>query len=439
MYNFIHNSESSRQDRNEVEFKYITNKFYLAMTTALVSGVSAFYDFGDLVYQKPKNRMKMDSRVVGSPVNNNNMMTSIRNRSSQSPILGNAVMGSKPSPPPSPTEMISIDDTTAVLLNHMNQLNQLPRKLERSVSDSQSDRNANQKQQNINSSRYKTEMCRPFEENGHCKYGDKCQFAHGINELRSLNRHPKYKTELCRTFHSTGICPYGPRCHFIHSESERKLSEINHVKSEQVLHDQQQFQQQMLVQAQNQLMNRSAQQQIPPRPKQLQFSMSLPLGSTADSPSSSVTDSPTMSPTNFMWGQQNSESDVFSPAPVQSAPPAVQLPTMFTFQDVQLVLEQIKQQQQQQSPVPSQCSLNVQTSPRQLSDARVQQYLNNCNNNISRDNNASYPSSMGSSESLYSAPSPTTAASFPTNDTPSCGSPLEVSRNLRLPIFKEMC
>ncbi|KAA0196164.1 hypothetical protein HAZT_HAZT009590 [Hyalella azteca] len=78
-----------------------------------------------------------------------------------------------------------------------------------------------------NSSRYKTELCRPFEENGFCKYGDKCQFAHGGVELRTLNRHPKYKTELCRTFHTIGICPYGPRCHFIHNaEESRVLSPI---------------------------------------------------------------------------------------------------------------------------------------------------------------------------------------------------------------------
>nr|XP_033808579.1 mRNA decay activator protein ZFP36L1 isoform X1 [Geotrypetes seraphini] len=74
----------------------------------------------------------------------------------------------------------------------------------------------------VNSSRYKTELCRPFEENGSCKYGDKCQFAHGIHELRNLTRHPKYKTELCRTFHTIGFCPYGPRCHFIHNAEERR-------------------------------------------------------------------------------------------------------------------------------------------------------------------------------------------------------------------------
>lgn len=73
-----------------------------------------------------------------------------------------------------------------------------------------------------NSSRYKTELCRPFEEHGFCKYGDKCQFAHGSAELRTLSRHPKYKTELCRTFHTIGFCPYGPRCHFIHNAEERR-------------------------------------------------------------------------------------------------------------------------------------------------------------------------------------------------------------------------
>lgn len=72
----------------------------------------------------------------------------------------------------------------------------------------------------VNTSRYKTELCRPYEEFGICKYGDKCQFAHGIAELRSLARHPKYKTELCRTYHTVGFCPYGPRCHFVHNQDE---------------------------------------------------------------------------------------------------------------------------------------------------------------------------------------------------------------------------
>jgi hypothetical protein len=65
---------------------------------------------------------------------------------------------------------------------------------------------------------YKTELCRSWEEKGTCRYGAKCQFAHGEEELRQVQRHPKvsscigiysdfsaddlislqYKTEICR-------------------------------------------------------------------------------------------------------------------------------------------------------------------------------------------------------------------------------------------------
>lgn len=63
---------------------------------------------------------------------------------------------------------------------------------------------------------YKTELCRSWEEKGTCRYGAKCQFAHGEDELRKVSRHPKvsrrhakatttyiccpsqYKTEICR-------------------------------------------------------------------------------------------------------------------------------------------------------------------------------------------------------------------------------------------------
>ncbi|KAF9229585.1 hypothetical protein BS17DRAFT_723528 [Gyrodon lividus] len=65
---------------------------------------------------------------------------------------------------------------------------------------------------------YKTELCRSWEEKGTCRYGTKCQFAHGEEELRNVARHPKYKTEICRTFWVSGACPYGKRCCFIHTE-----------------------------------------------------------------------------------------------------------------------------------------------------------------------------------------------------------------------------
>jgi hypothetical protein len=71
---------------------------------------------------------------------------------------------------------------------------------------------------------YKTELCRSFEETGHCRYGSKCQFAHGHAELRQVLRHPKYKTEICRTFWEKGNCPYGKRCCFIHNEGPGGLA-----------------------------------------------------------------------------------------------------------------------------------------------------------------------------------------------------------------------
>lgn len=85
--------------------------------------------------------------------------------------------------------------------------------------------NGSQNNNKVNPNRYKTELCRPFQENGVCKYGEKCQFAHGSAELRTVSRHPKYKTDLCRTYHSVGFCPYGPRCHFIHNLEEVKPKE----------------------------------------------------------------------------------------------------------------------------------------------------------------------------------------------------------------------
>jgi butyrate response factor 1 len=67
---------------------------------------------------------------------------------------------------------------------------------------------------------YKTELCRSFAETGLCRYGLKCQFAHGKDELRPVQRHPKYKTEMCKTWASIGTCPYGTRCRFIHPKDD---------------------------------------------------------------------------------------------------------------------------------------------------------------------------------------------------------------------------
>jgi len=74
---------------------------------------------------------------------------------------------------------------------------------------------------------YKTELCRSFSESGYCRYGLKCRFAHGEDDLRPVTRHKKYKTEMCKNFIKTGICPYGVRCRFIHENDDPLLGQTH--------------------------------------------------------------------------------------------------------------------------------------------------------------------------------------------------------------------
>ncbi|CAK9326159.1 unnamed protein product [Citrullus colocynthis] len=67
----------------------------------------------------------------------------------------------------------------------------------------------------------KTELCNKWQETGGCPYGDHCRFAHGLEELRPVMRHPRYKTQMCRMVLAGENCPYGHRCHFRHSLTEQ--------------------------------------------------------------------------------------------------------------------------------------------------------------------------------------------------------------------------
>lgn len=71
---------------------------------------------------------------------------------------------------------------------------------------------------NVDSTKYKTEMCRNWVELGHCQYGPKCNFAHGQEDLvDKIPANSKYKSKLCIPFHEMGYCTYGQRCLFLHS------------------------------------------------------------------------------------------------------------------------------------------------------------------------------------------------------------------------------
>ncbi|CAO4367770.1 unnamed protein product [Caenorhabditis nigoni] len=74
---------------------------------------------------------------------------------------------------------------------------------------------------------WKTQLCHHHTVGTCCPKGPNCQFAHGIQELRTVaqNRQmkeqkvpEKHKTKLCDNFSKwgSGYCPYEERCQFIH-------------------------------------------------------------------------------------------------------------------------------------------------------------------------------------------------------------------------------
>ncbi|KAF8113638.1 hypothetical protein N665_0047s0044 [Sinapis alba] len=74
----------------------------------------------------------------------------------------------------------------------------------------------------------KTELCNKWQQTGACPYADNCQFAHGVDELRPVIRHPRYKTEVCRMIVTGATCPYGHRCHFRHSLTDQERMLLTH-------------------------------------------------------------------------------------------------------------------------------------------------------------------------------------------------------------------
>jgi hypothetical protein len=97
--------------------------------------------------------------------------------------------------------------------------------------------------------KYKTSMCKHFEQHGKCYMAEKCHFAHGFDELRNINdpvptgipqqggiRKPpmqgmqggqhsnpsetnNFKTAKCKYFDQGG-CKFGDKCNFAHGDEE---------------------------------------------------------------------------------------------------------------------------------------------------------------------------------------------------------------------------
>lgn len=296
-----------------------------------------------------------------------------------------------------------------------------------------------QQQPAVNSSRYKTELCRPFEESGHCKYADKCQFAHGAHELKNLQRHPKYKTELCRTFHSKGFCPYGPRCNFVHNDDLSKFNEKNNRVTAQAVQQQQQHATQYF-----QHISPPGFSQSPPpmvqRPTSISFNSSFngSLGSLTDcSPPSSVgSESPSLSP-------------VFFGEDIQMMNPGY-LPLNSSLSFDNSTTGNVFNLAPEMAPIDL-APLNIQTQLNSSDMGLLTQQFNaflNLNNHSNNNENVTpleewdstlFTTQPPASPDSISGDSVASASSFGTSNTfSSCGSPMESGKNFRLPVFNHI-
>lgn len=264
----------------------------------------------------------------------------------------------------------------------------------------------------MNPDRFKTELCRQFQETGFCKYGAKCQFAHGHHELRSVSRHLKYKTEMCRTYHTTGLCPYGTRCHFIHDEEEMvtKPRPVTQHKS----------------------LSRHASHPItatnrfnPTVGSYLDLTASM--GSVGDTPPSSISSSPAPSPIPACFTYEEEEDEgrtkslpiTLAPPPGFSVPPhKPSTPRVFTFPDAPGITE------------PSPLDINIPAfNPVNSLAAGLQSIDPRYGKDLMSDCFKDF---------YYSPASPQVCNPDSDSESSPIESPMDISRNLRLPIFSQL-
>ena len=101
--------------------------------------------------------------------------------------------------------------------------------------------------------RYKTMLCKNYNTEQGCQYGEKCQFAHGVEELRTYpgsgiatQTQPgispqqqmqknimNYKIVKCKNFEKDGVCKYGSHCTFAHGDEELR-SKIDPFTQQQI-------------------------------------------------------------------------------------------------------------------------------------------------------------------------------------------------------------
>ena len=105
---------------------------------------------------------------------------------------------------------------------------------------------------NPNPQKYKTMLCKHFSSPKGCSFGDKCQFAHGVNDLRTSNGTPisnpqisnnptqdkkslnlqNYKIVKCKYWEKDHNCRYGSLCTFAHGDEELRTKSDNMISNQ---------------------------------------------------------------------------------------------------------------------------------------------------------------------------------------------------------------
>jgi hypothetical protein len=71
---------------------------------------------------------------------------------------------------------------------------------------------------------FKTILCRDYlSEDQTCPRGEKCQFAHGIEDCRNPQSHPLYRSKMCSDWLNRGFCQRGNQCYHAHSKEQLRL------------------------------------------------------------------------------------------------------------------------------------------------------------------------------------------------------------------------
>ena len=91
---------------------------------------------------------------------------------------------------------------------------------------------------------YKTVLCKNWEAEGACQWGEQCKWAHGKEDLQTasylagggqaMHVHSQHKTVLCSKW-TEGACQYGARCMFAHGQAELRSAQQGVVGGRQVI------------------------------------------------------------------------------------------------------------------------------------------------------------------------------------------------------------